>query len=244
MKFTKWQIPITVVCLISGILLAIQLQIQGAKPPLTLKNQDLVSLIKDLEATTFELEDEIDALRQEVLLYEEEMAGGEVVLSQLQRQLTNLRDTAGLTEQKGPGITLIIDDNKSGADIAKGGGLENYYPDEYIVHYKSVLYLINELREASQAISVNNQRIVASTDVRCVGTVILVNTTRLAPPYEIKAIGNPDRLNEIISSSYEYSYLQSRGFPSKLTKEQELTIPAYRGTFRYNFAQIVEDGDI
>jgi uncharacterized protein YlxW (UPF0749 family) len=244
MKNYKWQIPITIVCLIFGTLFAIQLQFQSAKPTFNLRNQDLVSLIKELEVTSFSLEDEIDELRLEITSFQEDKASGEIALRQLQRDLANLRDMTGLTEQKGPGILLTIDDNKAGADAAKTAGLENFRPDDYIVHYKNVLYLVNELRQTASVISVNNQRIVTSTDIRCVGTVILVNTTRLAPPYEIRAIGNPDLLFQTITGSYEYAYLQSLGFPIKVIKEQELTVPAYRGSYRYNYAQAIkEDGD-
>lgn len=244
MKFPKWQIPITIVCVISGILLAIQLQIQSVTPALSLKNTDLVSLIKELEDTTFNLEDEIDLLRQEIASFQEDQATGEIRLLQLQRELSRLKDNTGLTEQKGAGIVLTLDDNKSGADIAKAAGIEGYYPNDYIVHYTDILYLVNELREVATAVSVNNQRIVTSSDIRCVGTVILINTTRLAPPYEIRAIGNPDLLQQTISSSYQYAYLQSTGFPIRVTKEQEVTVPAYRGSYRYNYAQaVIKEGE-
>ncbi|MBS4025215.1 MAG: DUF881 domain-containing protein [Clostridia bacterium] len=244
MKHYKWQIPITIVCLIFGVLFAIQLQFQSTKPVSNLRNQDLVNLIKELEISSFSLEDEIDNLRLEITSFQEEQASGEIALRQLQRDLSSLRDLTGLTEQKGPGVFFTIDDNRAGADAAKAASLENFRPDDYIVHYKNVLYLVNELRQVAGAVSVNNQRIVASTDIRCVGTVILINTTRLAPPYEIRAIGDSELLFQTITGSYEYAYLQSLGFPIKVTKEQELTVPAFRGSYRYNFAQaIVEEGD-
>ena len=41
-------------------------------------------------------------------------------------------------------------------------------------------------------------------EIRCVGNVILVNTTRLAPPYEILAIGDPQELEDAISTSTTY----------------------------------------
>ena len=68
-------------------------------------------------------------------------------------------------------------------------------PNRYIIHYENLLYLVNDLRNAgAEGISINGQRIVVSSEIRCVGNVILVNTTRLAPPFEISAIGDPKAL--------------------------------------------------
>lgn len=245
MKLNQWQIPVTIVCLISGLLISLQLQTLDAQPSVSIgmKNHDLVNMIKELEEANFQLEEEVDTFRSQIASYQEDLTSGEFILKNMQHELGILKDVSGLTEKNGNGIVLVIDDNKSGAEAAKANGLENYYPDEYIIHYKSVLYLINELREHSTAISVNNHRIVTNTDIRCVGTVILVNTTRLAPPYEIKAIGDPDQLSKLITSSYEYNYLESRGFPIKLTSETDLSIAAHRGTYRFNYAEPVKDGD-
>jgi uncharacterized protein YlxW (UPF0749 family) len=244
MRLAMWHIPLTIVFLIFGILLAHQSQTYQAKPAFHIsKNQDLIALIEEIENSTFELEEEIDWRRLELSAIQEEKAGGEIVLNYLQRELNSLKDQAGLTELNGPGIILILDDNKAGANAAKLTGLENYFPNDYIVHDKNVLYLINELRGVASAISINNQRVVPGTDIRCVGTVILVNTTRLAPPYEIKALGDADRLMETVAYSQEYLYLKSVGFPIKISQGQELTIPSYRGSYRFNYAQVIQDGD-
>ena len=55
---------------------------------------------------------------------------------------------------------------------------------------QDLLYIINDLkRGGAEAISINEQRIISTSEIRCVGNTILVNTTRLAPPYHIKVIG-------------------------------------------------------
>ena len=61
-------------------------------------------------------------------------------------------------------------------------------------------YLIHdfELRDVAsllwlagaEAVAINDERLVASTSIYCVGSTIIVNNTRLSPPYEIRALGN------------------------------------------------------
>lgn len=209
-----------------------------------MQNQDLVNIIKELEEENFELEDRVEQLRQFIATSQSELASGQTSLLKLQNELEYLKQKADLTEVTGAGFVVTIDDNVTGAEAAKSLGLEFYRPDDYIIHFKNILYLINEFRNVADAISVNGLRIVSTTDVRCVGTVILVNTTRLAPPYEIKVIGDISLLAAAIIDSDELSYLDSRGYPVDFRLEDELTIGAYRGTFRFNHAQIVKEGEL
>ena len=65
----------------------------------------------------------------------------------------------------------------------------------YIIHDDDLLRVINELRAAgAEAIAINGERIVAMSEIRCAGPTLSVNNNRSAPPYEIKAIGNPNNL--------------------------------------------------
>ena len=123
---------------------------------------------------------------------------------------------------------LILDDNKN---ILIGDD-----PNRYVIHYENLLFIINDLRNAgAEAISINGQRIVVSSEIRCVGNVILINTTRLAPPFEISAIGNPTTLAEAIEYSSTYQQLQLSGFPvsCKATDihSTNIKVPAYTGSF-------------
>ena len=46
----------------------------------------------------------------------------------------------------------------------------------------------------AEAVSVNGQRIVATTEVTCAGNVIMINGVRQAPTFKILAIGDPATL--------------------------------------------------
>ena len=56
---------------------------------------------------------------------------------------------------------------------------------------KNMLRIVNELRAAgAEAISINDQRLIGTSEIRCSGPTITVNGKIFAPPFIIKAIGD------------------------------------------------------
>ena len=91
----------------------------------------------------------------------------------------------------------------------------------------------------------NEQRIISTSEIRCVGNTILVNVTRLAPPYHIKVIGNPAALQNAIQSSTTYEKLRVGGFPLNYTltstySNNLIQIPAYVGNYSTNYITLAE----
>ncbi|NLW24884.1 MAG: DUF881 domain-containing protein [Clostridia bacterium] len=234
----KWILPITFVCIISGLLLALQFKIQASQTPTPTeqRNEILVGIINNLENEISTYQERIAEIKAEIETIEDVTASYQDDIKYLQQKVQKAKLQAGLTNVKGRGIRITLDDNKSGLLLAP-----NDDPNRYIIHYENILNIITELKLGrAEAISVNGQRIVSTSEIRCVGNVILVNTTRLAPPFEIKAIGDPDRLEEILLAG-EYDLLKSTGFPvsyEKFTEETPLEIPAYTGTFQFNYTTL------
>ncbi|MFZ5944430.1 MAG: DUF881 domain-containing protein [Bacillota bacterium] len=234
----KWVLPITIVCIISGLLLSLQFRVQASlvSNPVGQKNQALVGLINNLEAEIIRYQTELGDLRSELENIENNTASGQSDIKALQQKVQRAKLKAGLLPVKGRGIKVILDDNKAGLNASP-----NDDPNRYIIHYENILNIIAELKLGkAEAISINGQRLVTSSEIRCVGNVILVNTTRLAPPFEISAIGNPEILEEVLLSG-EYDLLKSAGFPVSYTiyqKENPLEIPAYSGTYQINYTKL------
>jgi len=234
----KWVIPITIVCIISGLLLSLQFKLQTSLSPNPIgqRNEVLVGIINNLEKEITNYQNELTQIREELESIESRKASGQIDIQKLQQKVHKAKFQAGLIAVKGKGIKVTVDDNKAGLNAAP-----NDDPNRYIIHYENILNIITELKLGkAEAISINGQRIVTSSEIRCVGNVIMVNTTRLAPPFEISAIGNPDLLEEMLISG-EYDLLKSAGFPvsyTKFSKVNPLEIPAYSGTYQFNYTKI------
>lgn len=238
----RWHLSLTVVSLISGILLmSLIITNQTARSEaVESSNEDLIEIINRIEEETIAMEELIEDKRKRIdQLREKQVNVGE--LSVLQNELEWLRRRTGLTQVTGPGITVILDDNEELAKAAKANNPLTFDPNSYIIHDKDLLYLVNDLKiGGAEAISINNQRIISSSDIRCVGTVILVNSTRLAPPYEIRAIGNPEKLMKQVTNGQTYPWLESRDFPVEIIQEESILIPTYKGSFATGHLQVTK----
>ncbi|NLC76177.1 MAG: DUF881 domain-containing protein [Clostridia bacterium] len=238
----RWPLTLTLISIISGILLvSIILTNQAARSEAAdSSNADLIEIINRLEEETLALEEMIDEKRDRIdEIREQQVEKG--TLATLQSELEWLRRRTGLTQVTGPGITVVLDDNEELAAAAKANAPLTFDPNSYIIHDKDLLYLVNDLRlGGAEAISINNQRIISSSDIRCVGTVILVNSMRLAPPYEIRAIGDPEKLTKQVLNGQTFPWLKDRSFPVEIIEEESIQIPTYKGGFSTAHLQVMK----
>lgn len=240
----KWAFYLALLSMLIGLFFSQELRIQSAITAASAdpKTEVLISLITNLEAETAALEERLSTIRQETETIISQSTTGESQLTDLQNQLTQQQIRAGITALEGPGITISLDDNNSGLSSAPTDD-----PNRYVVHYENLLYIVNDLRNAgAEGVGINGQRIVVSSEIRCVGNVILVNTTRLAPPFEITAIGDPVALENAISTSTTYQQLALAGFPAsyKITNgnNNKISLPAYTGSFSTkNLTSVTEE---
>ena len=131
---------------------------------------------------------------------------------------------------------VTIDDSKI---QSKAGENQNLY----IIHDDDLLKVINELRAAgAEAISVNGQRLVATSEIRCAGPTLSVNNVRSAPPYEIRAIGDSTTLeNALRMRGGVMETLQVWGIQLEVKASQAVTVPAYKGAAQFSYAKEAEE---
>lgn len=201
------------------------------------ENQNLVDIINQLEVETQELESAIEAIRTELAGQGIGTQPTDEYFARLQQELANSRFLSGQTAAQGSGIVLSLSDNTAGAEAAKQADPASYFPENYIVHDANLRYLLNDISYMAEAVAINGQRIVDTSDIRCVGTVIMINSTRIAPPYEITLIGSPTMLEAAIQESSQYIYLHSRNMPMKISRSDNLTVPAYTGAISSKYAE-------
>ena len=154
----------------------------------------------------------------------------------LKEELNRAETIAGLTDVSGNGIIITIKDRNQ--------GMGNFsYDDGYgIVHDSYLLTILNELRASgAEALSINNERILATSEVRCVGPTVSVNNTKLAAPFEIKAIGNADTLeNALRMPGGAMEQATFYGVEVGIKKSNKLLIKKYTGASTLKYAQVVE----
>ncbi|MGH2406178.1 MAG: DUF881 domain-containing protein, partial [bacterium] len=139
----------------------------------------------------------------------------------------------GLTPLQGPGLIVELNDSTRAPQPGED-------PNKTILHYSDIAAVVAELWAAgAEAIAINGERIVSSTGINCVGTTILCNTKRVAPPYVITAIGDPARLRGYLRRpGGGLELLMAFDFPVRVTSRQRVQVPAYRGTYRFEHTTI------
>lgn len=243
MQRKPWQISLTAVCILSGVLFAYDLQLhpKTGQGPTTQKNERMVKMIEQYEQENQSYEEEITKLRTELDTVQKAQASGQSNLTGLQDQLDKARMKAGLVTVEGPGIVLTLKDRDDALALAKQSG-EPFDIWDYIVHDTFLLNLVTDLRAAgAEAIALNEERIVTTTDIKCGGTIVFANSTRLGAPFTIKAIGNPEALVKALEQSFTYNTLAYNKYPINVTKNEKVFIPAYRGSYSPKFAVIAKE---
>ena len=160
-----------------------------------------------------------------------------IVEKTLDNPIENLDDVdklkimSGLTALEGTGITVELDDS---TETAKNG--EN--PNLYVIHDDDVLRVINELRAAgAEAISLNGQRLIDTSEIRCAGPTLSVNNVRSAAPFVISAIGDKTALeNSIKMRGGVEQTLSVWGIRVEVKTCDDIYIPPYKGIRPMNYA--------
>jgi uncharacterized protein YlxW (UPF0749 family) len=236
----KWQAPLTLVLFLSGLLLVFSLRSMASSGtlPSRVQNENLANLIRSQESEIADIELDVSNRRDLLNTFQLNSAAGLQAMTYLQNNVKQQEVLAGFTEVEGPGLIISLDDNRKDAQNAETLNPGQFNPDDYLIHDRHLLYVVNDLRAAgAEAISINDQRIISSTEIRCAGNTILVNSTRLAPPYIIRAIGDPASLSGMLESpENEYNILKMSGFPVSEDAGQTVLVPAYKGSYQFSYA--------
>ena len=155
---------------------------------------DLAAQAGKLTASTDELALQADSLRAEVEGVREATLGSDEAGRALTERLTALGLASGTAPVRGPGIVVTLRDAPDENDPAAAPGRPGTAPDG-LVQDRDLQDVVNGLwATGAEAISVNGQRLTARTAIRNAGEAILVDFRPLSGPYEITALGDPEKL--------------------------------------------------
>ena len=231
-------LSIVLVSVILGLMLAVQFK--AASGPTYSATRQVEVLALELKQTMQEREKLASENRDLQQKLEKALGGLNPASEALLEELTRSRAAAGLLPVKGPGLVVTLNDSvnalKPGED-----------PNQYLIHDKDLLTVVNELRAAgAEAIAINGQRLLASSEIRCAGTTILVNVTKIAPPFVITAIGDPNLMESSLKiKGGIVEYLEIWGIQVKIEKfenDRVVTVPAYNGSINFNYAVPIKEG--
>ncbi|HNR04519.1 MAG TPA: DUF881 domain-containing protein [Bacillota bacterium] len=237
MKNIKYQIAVAVVCMVLGIMVSIQFRTvkQGVGPVSEYRARELAAQLKKVREENVKLQNVKNDYESKIKEFEDTASQGSLYAKILKEELDQARILAGIEDVEGPGITVVVDDLKFSEKVN--------YP---LISYSMLLELLNELNAAgAEAVSINEQRIISTSEIRQIGGIhININTVSFAPPFVFKAIGDPKtleaalRLREGIAEKLENS-----GVAVTITQEQLIKIQKYNGVIERKYAKVVKEGE-
>ena len=226
----RWWATLFLLCGILGAMLGLSVrtqQIVRLTPPAD-STAILIKQVNDQQRTIKAQQDRLAKLDQAI-------AGGSGQKQALLEDIKSAKFLAGLTAVQGPGVIVTLNDSKNPFP----GGLPPGMTPPNIIHDTDINQVVNELKAAgAEAISVNDQRLVAVSPVRCAGPTVFVNNTAQTPPYAINAIGDPKTLETALNISGGIA-TQIKQFDKamfQITTTKHLIIPAYSGVIPSKYA--------
>lgn len=183
--------------------------------------QSLTGELEQVKNEGFQLQEQLRMLEEEKdELINQWSNDDNPVLNDLIRTRKEALLYSGFTDVKGSGITVTLN------DAPARNGMD---PKDLIIHDMDIVLILNELRVAgAQALSINDERILATSKQFCAGPTILINQSRYPVPYVIKAIGDPDALYNALEESEAVIIMRVYDIQVDIRKEEEMIIPKFK----------------
>jgi uncharacterized protein YlxW (UPF0749 family) len=197
------------------------------------REQIRAALVSDIEresAVSDELDAQLEELRAEVTQTRDELLAASTVGQRALDQLARAEQAAAAVPVTGPGLLVTLANAAPEADEDPVGGATEEDPRGR-VRDGDLQLVVNALWAAgAEAISINGQRLGATTAIRFAGEAVLVDFRPVTNPYEVRAIGDPDTLSSDFLASPEVGTLavisETFGLRFDFAREDELTLPA------------------
>ena len=201
---------------------------------------DLPSVVEAERRRTSALTDEVATLSAEV----EQLSAnlGDRSVGRVQREIRTVVDPAGLEARTGDAIQVTLDDATPEARAAYEGN-----PNDMIVHQQDIQAVANAMwRAGATAVTIQGQRLVSTTGIKCDGNNVTLQGIPYAPPYVIVGVGETTSIlgeleTDTILQDYRYwASLPGGGVSWRVESIGEVTAPAYDGLINLSWAEPLE----
>lgn len=205
------------------------------------RQTDIADLARAQLQRARELDAELADLREEV---DELLArqSGDEEAQVAQKELERIAPVAGLTAVTGPGVAVTLDDAPPSARSS------DVDPDALVVHQQDIQAVANALwAGGAEAMTIQGQRIISTSAIRCVGNSVVLHGIPYPPPYRIEAVGDVDGMIRALEKSPQveaylsYATDPRYGLGWKLERLPSVTIPAFDGSLTLDYARSADD---
>jgi uncharacterized protein YlxW (UPF0749 family) len=170
----------------------------------------------------------------------ERRSGTSIISTDISADADELAPVVGLGPVEGAALRVTLDDAGYTLDTLP----EGYTVDDVVVHQQDVQGVVNALwAGGAEAMMIQDQRVVSTSAVRCVGNTLYLQGRVYSPPYVITAIGDLDAMStslaedDIVSNYRAWSAALGLGY--LVESLDTVRMPGFSGSVRPEHVQIV-----
>ena len=229
----RGRVTTVLVCVVAGLMITVAALAARGTDLRSDRNADMRDLIVSQSQQNEELRRQMAELQEEVTALTAEQApqGG------FQDALVFAEGSAGMMAVSGPGLRVTLTD--APADV-KPAGVDD---DSLVVHQQDIQAVVNALwAGGAEAMSIQGQRVIATTGIKCVGNTVVLHGIPYAPPYVIEAIGDEQRMRQSLDDSQAVQiylqYVEAYRLGYSIEGADNLDLPSFSGSTGVRYARV------
>lgn len=198
------------------------------------RDTDMATLVRSQASHNAALQKEAAGLRAQVEdLSKANQTPG--VTSSVISSASALVPSVGLEAVSGKALRVTLDDaplseNPDGVDA-----------NMLVVHQQDIQMVVNTLWSGgAEAMTIQGQRVISTTAVKCVGNTVVLHGVAYAPPYVIEAIGDLNAMQKALDTSEAVriykEYVSAYQLGWSVERAGQVTMPAYTGAVAVSHA--------
>jgi uncharacterized protein YlxW (UPF0749 family) len=239
-RITRWAALVPLVAAGAGLMFATSAQTSQGSDLRSSGRTDLVDVVRAQDRAVRQRAASVKALQDQVDSLTALEAPGNVAVARLRADAAELASTVGTQAVTGPALTVSLDDSKRSASALP----EGVTADDLVVHQQDVQNVVNALwAGGAEAMMLQDQRVISTSAVRCVGNTLILQGRVYSPPYVVQAIGDPSAMREALGQNPEVStyrdYVNLFGLRYDVKTNVRASFPAYAGSLSLLHARTV-----
>lgn len=233
MRTKAGQIAFMSVCIILGVMLASQFKnVQKVGGSVSIQRmQELTTKVDKLSIDNEGLRNQIIQSENKIRDFESASQNSGLITESMMKDLQEAKIEAGLSDVEGPGVVITLK-NLESVDQSSSKPIVQQVIDE------DLLKIINEMNASgAEAISINDERLIASSEIRNAGDYININTNSYSVPFVINVIGKPETLLAGLHLNGGVLDILSAYYDIKAVSQKNIIIHKYKGVFQLKYAK-------
>jgi uncharacterized protein YlxW (UPF0749 family) len=232
-----WNVLVPVIALLAGLLAVTSAHTARGTELRSAGPTNVADLIRAAEVRGNAADAQLRQLQSQVAQATNDLAASDKRIAQINARSEPLRNPAGLVAVAGPGLAVQLDDSHETITDP------NVDPNWLVVHQSDMQAAVNALwAGGAEAIQVQDQRLIQTSAIRCVGNTLLLNGRVYSPPFRIQAIGDQRGMRAALDASVNLGQYrkdaQSYGLGYSVNTESRISIAAYEAPIGLQYAKL------